>query len=177
MSPAPGVIAVGIGLLIVLLEVPGFGVDFANDILGFTLVAWAAWRLRPEIGWSTVAVLAGAAAAVSVFGYGGPASRIVVFGDRTWILLVVAEMIVRSAVFGAVLWALTGSGAVSRRTRGLLVAATVALTVATLGWALAVATAGGVAGASGALAQACAVVVGLLQGLTILLIFTFSPKR
>lgn len=177
MTSVSGALAVGIGLLVVLLEVPGFGVDFANDIVGFALVAWAAWRRCPAGRWRAVAGLAAVAAAVSLFGYGGPASHLVVLGDTAWIGLVVTEMLVRAAVFGAALWALAGSCTGARLTRGLLVGATVVLAAAALGWSLIVALAGGVAGAAGVLAQGCAVVVGLVQGLTVVLFFTFSPKQ
>lgn len=177
MTPVPGPLVVGVGLLVVLLDIPGFGVDFANDIVGFALVAWAAWRSRPAGRWSLVAVLAGVAAVVSVFGYGGPASHVLVFGDATWTWIVVTEMLARSAVFVAVLWALTGSSTLSRRARGVLVVTSVVLAAAALGWSLILALAGGVAGTSGLLAQGFAVVVGLIQGLAAVLSCTFSHKR
>lgn len=176
MTRPPGLLAVAIGLLLVVLEVPGFGVDFANDIVGYAVVAWAAWMVCPGERWSLVGILAACAAAVSVFGYGGPASHVMVFTDQVWTLLVVTETAVGGSVFAAVLWALAGGATASRRTRALVAGAAV-LVVAAAGRAVILPLDGGLAGTSGAVAEACGVVDALLRGLTVALTLTFSHKR
>ena len=177
MTHSSGALVVPIGLLLVVLDVPGFGMDFANDTVGFALVAWAGLRLCPGGRWSTVGILATLAAVASVFGYGGPVSRLVVFGDETWTGVVVTEILLGAAVFAAVLWALAGGMSLSRRARVLVLAAASALVVAAGGRALLMAVDGGLAGTSGAVAQLCGVLDGLVRALAIALTFTFSHKR
>ena len=81
-EPADGASAAfltcAVGLLLTVVEVTGFGFDFANDTLGFALVCAGATRL-PRIGGSKwvglTVVSAGLAALVSLFTYGGPAGQ------------------------------------------------------------------------------------------------------
>lgn len=169
MTWSPSLVAVG--MLLVLLEVPGFGIDFANDIVGHLVVAGAVLR-SPAPGRRLVAGLAVLAAAVSLFGYGGPASQLVVLSDDLWTVAVAAEMLTGSSVFVAVLWSLS-TVEPTRRTRLLpLVAALLAL--ATVGWALVVVL-GDVAG--GILLQLFGVMIGLLRGLTVVAAFHLSALR
>lgn len=90
-EPADGASAAfltcAVGLLLTVVEVTGFGFDFANDTLGFALVCAGATRL-PRIGGSKwvglTVVSAGLAALVSLFTYGGPAGQVLALTYRVW---------------------------------------------------------------------------------------------
>lgn len=172
MSTGLGAVWVPIGLLLVVLEVPAFGIDFAHDTVGLTLVAVASRRIGGD-RWPPVTATAAAAAVVSLFGYGGPVSHLVVLGDGTWNVILAVEKVAGSSAFAAVLWALSATPAASRRTRALLGAAAGALLGAALTWAaLVVAT----DGAPGAVVDLFGVMIGLLHGLTVVAAFLLRRK-
>lgn len=81
------VLMCAIGLLLTVVEVSGFGVDFANDTVGFGLVCLAAARLvagSAHPWWLVASVSAGLAAVVSLFTYGGVVGQLVPYTYRLW---------------------------------------------------------------------------------------------
>lgn len=76
-----------IGLLLTVVEVNGFGVDFANDTVGCGLVCFAAARLVAGTAhpwWLVASVSAGLAAVVSLFTYGGVVGHLIPYTYLLW---------------------------------------------------------------------------------------------
>jgi len=76
-----------LGLLLTVVDVSGFGVDFANDTVGFGLICLAAARLMAgstHSWWLVTSVSAGLSAVVSLFTYGGVVGQLVPYTYRLW---------------------------------------------------------------------------------------------
>ena len=81
------VLMCAIGLLLTVVEVSGFGFDFANDTVGFGLICVAAAQLAAgsvHPWWLVAAVSAGLAAVVSLFTYGGVVGQLMPYTYRLW---------------------------------------------------------------------------------------------
>lgn len=75
------------GLLLTIVEVNGFGVDFANDTVGYGLICFAAARLVASSAhpwWLVASLSAGLSAVVSLFTYGGVVGHLVPYTYRLW---------------------------------------------------------------------------------------------
>lgn len=103
-----------IGLLLTSVEVNGFGVDFANDTVGYGVICFAAARLvagSAHPWWLVASLSAGLSAVVSLFTYGGVVGQLVPFTYRLWTAMFYLDTIATAGVVvGLTLaaWWLTG---------------------------------------------------------------------
>lgn len=172
-----------IGLFLTVVQVNGFGFDFANDTIGFALVCVGAARLPggPGKPWSLlVAASAGLAALASLFTYGGPAG---VLWPMTYRLWNAAFYLESAAVAGVVIGLLLmlGSGAATRGSSPpaawVLVALAGVYTVAATLQMVLFAARSAYFGPLGHLQQASLVVVGLVECLTVIAVFLAARVR
>lgn len=170
-----------IGLLLTVVQVNGFGFDFANDTIGFALVCVGAARLPggPAKPWNLlVAASAGLAALASLFTYGGPAGVLWPMAYRLWNAAFYLESAaVAGVVIGLLLMlgsdAARGSSPPVARARVLL--AGVYAVAATLQMVL-FAARSAYFGPLGHLHQASLVVVGLVECLTVIAVFLAAAR-
>lgn len=89
-----------IGLLLTVADVNGFGFDFANDTVGYALVAAGSVSARPTwtSWWSALAVTSAVAAAVGLFTYGGVVSKLVSGSYFLWESMFYAVILLGGAV-------------------------------------------------------------------------------
>jgi hypothetical protein len=101
----------GIGLLLTVVEIPGFGFDFADDTLGLGLVCAGAARFPTTGGrpWALLTVVAaGCGALVSLFAYGGPAGLVVPRAHRLWDTAFYLDTLTTAAVVVGLLMLIRG---------------------------------------------------------------------
>lgn len=95
------VLMCAIGLLLTVVEVSGFGVDFANDTVGFGLVCYAGARLvagSAHPWWLVSSASAGLSAVVSLFTYGGVVSQLVPYTYRLWTAMFYLDTVATAGV-------------------------------------------------------------------------------
>ncbi len=164
----------GVGLLLTVIELNGFGFDVADDTVGFGLVCIGATRLPATAGrpWARLtAVSAGLAALVSVFTYGGPAGQVVPMTYRLWTATTYLDAATTAGVVTGLLLvvrtqARSTSGGEPWPVRALPFVAATYLVAAALSAPL-VASPSAYSGPLGDLRQAVAVIVGGIQGLAV----------
>lgn len=88
-----------IGLLLTVTVVNGFGLDLANDTVGYVLVAAGSLSRRGRTPWWwALASVSAVAAVVQLFVYGGPASHIATGSDGLWESMFFASNLLAGAV-------------------------------------------------------------------------------
>ena len=95
------VLMCALGLLLAVVEVNGFGVDFANDTVGFGLICLAAARLIASSAhswWLVASVSAGLSAVVSLFTYGGVVGQLVPYTYRLWTAMTYLDTVATAGV-------------------------------------------------------------------------------
>lgn len=172
-----------IGLFLTVVQVNGFGVDFANDTIGFALVCVGATRLPGGSAkpWNLLlAACAGLAALVSLFTYGNPAGVLWPLAHRFWDATFYLES---AAVAGVVIGLLlmlgsdaAGGGSSPPVARALVLLAGLYAVAVTLQMVL-FAAASAYFGPLGHLQQASLVTVGLVECVTVVAIVLAARSR
>ena len=101
IANATRVLMCAIGLLLTIVQVSAYGVDFANDTIGFGLVCLGAGGLvagSAHPWWLLVSVSAGLAAVLSLFTYGGMVGQLVPYTYRLWSTLFYLDTIATAGV-------------------------------------------------------------------------------
>jgi hypothetical protein len=168
----------GIGMLLTVVEVNGFGADIADDSIGFALVAVGAARCAGQAGrrWCiATAAAAAVAAVVSLFAYGGPAGLVTQDSFTVWHLVFLLETAATAGVVAGVLlivWSTSGA----RRTRALPALAAACVCAAAVQIGLFDSPAAYI-GPLGYVRQSAGVMIGLLHSLTVVAAFTAACTR
>lgn len=173
-----------VGLFLTVVEITGFGFDFANDTVGFVLVCIGAARLPADPGrvWSLfAAVSAGLAAVVSLFTYGGPAGQVLPMTYRLWNTMFHLDTTATAGVVIGLLLMVRATAASTTERASLPVralpflAALYALSAAFQ--MLLFASQSAYFGPLGHLRQVVGVMIGLLQSLTVIAVFLAARTR
>ena len=175
------VLMCALGLLLTVAEVSGFGVDFANDTVGFGLICFGAARLvsgSTHSWWLVASVSAGLSAVVSLFTYGGVVGQLVPYTYRLWTAMTYLDAVATAGVVvGLTLAAWRHAESQGSRHRPWLPLAAGIYAVAAALQLVLFGTESASYGTLGHVRQVVLVITGLLQVLAVVVTFQAANSR